>query len=228
MTPLFASWQTSLQLLLTDTLASLAAFFPRILAAAVVFFVGLFVARFLKKIAAKALKTVRVSSLIENTPVEHFLKNADLSTFDEVLGSVVYWIIMLLVLQTMVAILGLTPLTTLLDGVIGYLPDVFSAVLVLFIGVLLAGLVESLVKGAIRSLDTGSGRVIGKVASYVVMVVAVLAAITELGIAYEFILVLFIGFVSALSLGAGLALGLGGKDLVGKILEEWYKRLRSE
>ncbi len=228
MDPFLTTWQTSLNVLLADTLTAIASFVPRFLAAALLFFSGLFIARLLKRLCTKALKTVRVSALIENTPVEHFLENANLDTFDQVLGSIVYWLVMLLVLQSMVAVMGLTPLTVLLDGIIGYLPDIFAAIVVLFIGVLLAGLVESVVKGAIRSLDSGSGRILGTVASYVVMIVAVMAAITELGIASEFILILFVGFVAALSLGAGLALGLGGKTIVSQLLEDWYSRLRSE
>ena len=60
------------------------------------------------------------------------------------------------------------------------------------------------------------------------MVVTVLAAISELGIAQEFILIIFIGFVVMISLGFGLALGLGGKDLVSKILNDWYKKFKKD
>ena len=62
-----------------------------------------------------------------------------------------------------------------------------------------------------------------KVSSYLVMTLSVMAAISELGIASEFIMILFIGMVSALALGVGLAVGLGGKDLVSRLLEKWYQ-----
>ena len=94
--------------------------------------------------------------------------------------------------------------------------------MVLFIGVLLAGLVEGLLKGTLKSVDAKSARALGKVGSYLVVTIAIMIAISELGIAKEFIFVLFVGFVAMLSLGFGLALGLGGKNLVGKLLERWY------
>ena len=80
-----------------------------------------------------------------------------------------------------------------------------SAILILVIGLLLAGLVESLVKGSIKTIDGKSARLLGKLASYLVVILAVMIAISELGIAQEFILVMFVGFVSFLALGLGLA-----------------------
>ena len=49
-----------------------------------------------------------------------------------------------------------------------------------------------------------------------------MAAINELGIAQSLINTLFIGVVATLSLGIGLAIGLGAKELVAKMLMDWY------
>jgi hypothetical protein len=115
-----------------------------------------------------------------------------------------------------------------LNSILAYVPAVISAILVLFFGVLLAGLVESLVKGSIRSIDGKAARLLGKVSSYLVMTIAVLVAVSELGIASEFIMILFVGFVATISVGLGLALGLGGKDVVAKMLDEWYDKTKKE
>ena len=57
-----------------------------------------------------------------------------------------------------------------------------------------------------------------------IMVFAVLAALAQLKIAESFINTLFTGFVAMLALGLGLSLGLGSKDLVGRILNKWYDK----
>jgi small-conductance mechanosensitive channel len=134
----------------------------------------------------------------------------------------------LIALHTTVAPLGLEPLSQVLDTLLAYIPHVFSAVLVLFFGMLLAGVAESLVKGAIRSIDGKASRLLGKVTSYLVITIAVLAAVSELGIASEFIMVLFVGFVTMISLGMALAIGLGGKDVVSRILDKWYTQFQSD
>ena len=108
------------------------------------------------------------------------------------------------------------------------MPKVFSAAIVLLAGVLLAGLVESLVKGAVGSVAVSFSRFLGKLASWIVMIFATLAAISELGIAANFINTLITGTIAMLSLGLGLALGLGSKDIVKEILTEWYGTVRKD
>lgn len=219
----------SFSLIVTQVLSEAAVFLPRALAALLVLIIGGALAQALKRLVIKLFETIRVSAALEKTPIEHFLKNAELSTkIEEVLGSIFYWLLMLVVLHTVVTILGLTSLSVLLERILAYLPRIISSIIVLFFGVLLAGLVESLVKGAIRSIDNRSGRLLGKLSSYLVMTIASLAAVSELGIARDFILVLFIGFITMLALGGGLAIGLGGKDVIGQVLSEWYDRTKRE
>jgi predicted neutral ceramidase superfamily lipid hydrolase len=212
-----------------ETFVEVSAFLPRLLGALLLLILGAAFARAIKRGVVSLLETMKVSSVVKKTPLEHFFSNAEFGQkVEEVIGSVFYWLLMLIVLQTVVAILGLSPVTQVIDRVISYIPNVLSSVLVLFLGVLLAGVVESVVKGSIKSIDGKSARLIGKISSYLVMTIAVLAAVSELGIASEFIMVLFIGFVATVSLGAGLALGLGGKDVVSKMLGGWYERTKAE
>lgn len=222
-------WYDSLLLVTTQSLSSMAIYLPRIFAALLILIIGAAIARLIKRGVVKLLETVRVSSALKDTPVEVFLKNAELTTkIEEVLGSIVYWLLMLVVIHTTVSVLGLISLTVLLEKVLGYLPSVISAVLILVIGLLLAGLVESLVKGSIKTIDGKSARLMGKFASYLVIILSIMMAISELGIAREFILVLFVGFVSFLALGFGLALGLGGQHVIRAMLDDWYWKFKKE
>lgn len=226
---LIAYAQNPVSLVSAQTMSQFSLFLPRILGSLLILIVGAAVARWLKRGLVNVLKSLKVSSLVEKTPVEHFLKNADLSQkIEDVVGSIVYWLLMLVVLNSAVAVLGLTSLSGVIEQVLAYIPNVVKAILVLFLGVLLAGLVESMIKGAIRSMDGKAARLLGKVSSYLVMTISVLIAISELGIASEYIMILFVGFVAAVSLGAGLALGLGGKEVVNLILTNWYQQTKKE
>lgn len=222
-------WYDPLLLVTTQSLSSMAVYLPRIFAALLILIIGAALSRLVKRVLVKILETIRVSSALKDTPVEVFLKNAELTNkVEEVLGSTVYWLLMLVVIHTTVSVLGLTSLTILLEKILGYLPSVISSVLILFIGLLLAGLVESLVKGSIKTIDGKSARLLGKFASYLVVILSIMMAISELGIAQEFILVLFIGFVSFLVLGFGLAVGLGGQHVVRAMFDDWYWKFRKE
>jgi hypothetical protein len=223
------AWYETFFPIAEQTLGEFSLFIPRFIAAILILVIGSAVAKILKSGFVSLLETMRLSSMIKKTPLEHFFANAEFGhKVEEVLGSALYWLLMLVVLQAVVTTLGLAPFSNVIDRILSYIPNVFSAVLVLFLGVLLAGVVESLVKGSIKSIDGKSSRLLGKVSSYLVMTIAVLAAVSELGIASEFIMILFMGFVTTISLGAGLAIGLGGKDLVAKVLDTWYEATMKE
>lgn len=218
------SWQESLNLGVTYAVAQVSAYLPRILAAVCILLLGLVFSKMIRKVVSKALGTIRVSSAIEKTPLELFLKNADVGhKFEDIVAGIVYWLSIFLTLYTAVSVLGLTPLTDIFQKVIEYIPHVFSALFIFILGVVLAGVVETVIKGAMKGIDVHSTRLFAKVASYLVVTIGSLAAIAELGIASQFIMVLFVGVVFAFSLAAGLSIGLGSKQTVEKMLENWQK-----
>lgn len=224
-----ANWYNSFALIFAQTASQVSLFLPRLVGALLVLILGAFVAKFLKRVVVKVFDTLKISQGIKNTPIEHFVSNAEVGQkIEEILGSIVYWLVMLLIVQTSVTILGLEPLSAVLNRIINYLPNIIAAVLVLFFGTLLAGVLESVVKGSIKTIDGRSSRILGKVASYLVISITLMAAVSELGIASEFIMILFIGLVAMVTLGAGLAIGLGGQDLVRKMLSAWYEKTLKE
>ncbi len=91
-----------------------------------------------------------------------------------------------------------------------------------------SGLVEKIVKGSLGTVDVKTSRLLAKISSYIVMDFTILAAMSQLGIAATFVNTLFIGFVAMLTIGLGLSLGLGSKDLVKTILEDWYKDFKKQ
>lgn len=212
-----------------DVTVRLFAFLPNLIAAIAVFIIGWIVAGWLKSLTIKILEALRLSNLLKGTGIQKFLKKADVTTkVEDVIGEIIKWLIILVFFIASVNILGLTTVSLVLESILGYIPNVISAALILTIGVLISGFVESLVKGAVGSVDLKAGRLFGKIASYTIVVFATLAAIAELKIAQAFINTIFTGFIAMLAIGLGLALGLGSKDLVARALNDWYEKFREE
>ncbi len=101
---------------------------------------------------------------------------------------------------------------------------ILGAIFILAFGTLLAGWLEGLVKNSIREFSPNSALVLGKLSSYMIMVLVLLAGLSELGIASEFIMILFVGLIGGLALALGLSVGLGSKELVQRVLMDWYQR----
>lgn len=224
-----ANWQEAVLLAASNILTQIFAALPTLLAALVLFLVGLIFARWGKSLTVKLLEAIRLSKVVKKSGLEQFLKKAEITLkVEEFFGNVVRWLIILIFFVAVVNILGLTAVSQVLTSILNFIPRVVSAVLVLTASVLLAGLVESLVKGALAQIDLKTSRLLGKLASYLVVIFGSLAAINELGIARTLINTLFIGFVAMMALGIGLAIGLGAKDLVARVLNDWYENFKKE
>lgn len=225
----FSAWQAAVSTAVVDTLSALLAFLPNVLAALIVLLVGIMIARWSKTVVIKTLEAIRFDKMFRNTQVTRFLQSADVtSKLEELIGSLVKWVIAITFFIASANIVGLTAISSLLSGILEYVPNVLSAVIVLALGILLAGLVEGLVKGALATVDLKTSRLMGKISSYIVVSIASLAALSELHIAQNFINILFIGIVSSLAIGIGLAVGLGSKELVSNLLSDWHSNLKKE
>ncbi len=221
--------QDALLIAFSNVLTNLISYIPILIAAGLVIFVGAVVGRWARWIVIKILESVKLSKFLKDSPVEKFLEKAEITTkIEYAIGNTVRWLVLLIFFIAAVNLLGLTTVSHFLSSILGYIPNVISAALILMVGTLVAGLVESFIKGSVSHISVSTGRLVSKVGSYIVMVFTILAAFAELGIAETLINTLFIGFVAMLALGFGLAFGLGAKDLVSKILEEWYKNLKKE
>jgi len=212
-----------------DILFGIVDFIPILLSAVIVFTFGILIARWVKSGVIKLLNLVRLTDLISTPAVKKFLKNASITKkIDDVIGEVVRYIVLLIFFITSVNLLGLSTVTQVLNGVLTYLPKIFAAILILISGILLSGFLEKVVKGSLGSVDLRSSRLMGKFTSYLIMVITILAAISQLGIAQPFVGTLFIGFVAMLSLALGLGFGLGSKDLIKEVLEDWHKNFKKD
>lgn len=223
------AWQQALYNVWVNILNSVFSLFPQVLGAIVVATLGIVIGNWAKSVLIKSLQMLRFENLIKDSKFKAFLVKAEVTDkVEEVMGSILKWILVLTFFIAATNILGLSTVSNVLGGVLTYIPNVVSAVIVMAIGVLLAGIIEGMVKGALASVDLKTSRLMGKIASYTVVTITTLAAFSELKIASNFINILFIGFVAMLSLGFGLAIGFGAKDVIGTILSDWYKELKRD
>lgn len=225
----FMAWQNALASVLSSTLGTFFAVLPNILGSILIASVGLILGNWVRSITIKSLQMLRFEKLIKDSKFKAFLVKAEVTEkVEEVIGGILKWLIVLTFFIAAMNVLGLTTVSNVLSGILSYVPNVASAVIIMAIGVLLAGILEGVVKGALATVDLNTSRLMGKIASYTVVTITILAAFSELKIASDFINILFIGFVAMLALGFGLAIGLGAKDVIGQALSDWYKELKHE
>ena len=218
-----SNWQEAVLLAGANVLAGFFSFLPNLFGAILIFIFGLILAKWGKALIVKILNLVKLDKLLNKSGLQPFLTKAEVKLKASIFfGEIIRWLITIVFFIASVNVLGLTTVSGVLNNILGYIPNIISATLILTAGVLIAGLVENFVKGAVNQVEPKTGRLLSKIASYLVVIVAALASINELGIAQSLINTLFIGVIATLSVGIGLSIGLGGKDVVSKILMDWY------
>ena len=200
----------------------IAAFLPELIGAIIIFVLGLIFARLIKFAAVKLLKLVRFDSATEKTGVNEFLKKGSIvKTPSEIIGSLIYWFIMILVLIATLDALGLPIVSDILNDVFLYIPNVVAAIIVLVLGILFANLLSAVVRTAASNAGMANAEGLGKVAFYSIIFFSVSIALFQLGIGEQIVAAVFIIAFGATALALALAFGLGGRDAAAEYLKKW-------
>lgn len=224
--PVFQAWQEAILTSWNQVWASFLAFLPALVGAIVIFAVGILVAAWVRRIVEEILRAVRLEDLSKSSGFTDYLKRAEIRlTATELVGALVKWFLLLVFFIAAVEVLGLTVVSTVLTSVLAYVPNVVAAALIFGAGFVVANLADGLVRGAFATVDHEAARPVGRLARWVVLAVAFFAAVGQLRIAPELVDTFFQGLTWTLVLAVGLSLGLGGRDLVAKLLDDWYKRI---
>ena len=187
------------------------AFLPNIIAAVVVFLIGWIIGVILYRVVVEVVRVLKIDDALKVAGMNDAAKQAGFNLNVGVfLGTLVEWFVILVFLVASLDILGLTRVTIFLQTVVLlYLPQVIVASLILILGAIVAEVVRGLVSGSARAAGARSGNLAGTVAKWAIWITAIMAALTQLGIATDLLQTLFTGVVIALSLAFGLAFGLG-------------------
>lgn len=213
------NWGTAVLTSLSNALALVFSFVPKLIGFLVILLVGWIVASALSRAVTFLLRKIgfdRVATRIGLTNLEQRMGlNMDAAGL---LGKVVYWFVFLVFLVPAVDALGLTTVSNILNTIIAYIPNVFVAIIVLFLGTLAATFVADVVRGAMSSARVGNPNLFANIARYAIIGFVALIALEQLQIAPALLNILFTAIVGAAALALGLAFGLGGRETAQRLL----------
>jgi len=201
-------------------------FLPSIVAAVVIFIIGWIVGAVMYRVVDQVVKILRIDDALKAAGLNEMAREAGFNlNAGAFLGTLVQWFLVIVFLVTSLDILGLDQVTIFLQQVVLlYLPQVFVAVLILILAAIVAETVKNLVSSSARAAGAHSGNLAGTVAKWAIWITAIMAVLNQLGVASEFVQILFTGLVVAVSLAFGLSFGLGGKEAAARAIE----KVRSE
>lgn len=218
-------WSQSLFGALSALWTPIAAFIPRLFGALLVLAVGFVVAKLLNALLSKLLAKVGLDRLVAGTGLTKLLLRAGIrAPVSALIGKIVYWFVLLVFLVSAAESLGLARVSATLDMLALYVPKVFGAAAILLAGVLLAQLVNGLVRGAAEGVGLEYASGLGRIAQGLVIIISISVAIGQLEVKTELLnYVIAIALISV-GLAVALAFGLGSRELVSQILAGIYVR----
>lgn len=225
---IFNAWADVLSQSFQNLSYGLVAFIPNLIVAIVIFIVGWLVGVGLGRVVKQIVDALRVDQALRATGLERILSRAgfELSS-GRFLGFLVKWFFIIVFLVASLDVLHLTVVNAFIsDVVLGYLPQVIVAVLILFVAAILADAAERIVTGSAKAANVHSAGFLGKVARYAIWLFAILTALAQLNVATEFMQTLFTGVVIAVSLAIGLAFGLGGQASAARYLDNLHSQIK--
>jgi hypothetical protein len=208
-----------------EMLTRIVGYLPVLLVALVILVVGWLIARIIKRIVDEVLKAVRFDTLADKAGISTVLAKGDLKvTAREVISTLVYWLIMIMVFVMTVNALGLSQVSNILESIFAYVPRVIAALLALIVGLFLASFVAGIVRLAAANANMPKPDMLAAICKWVIIIFAAAVAIIELDIAAMFVARTFEIVLAGVVFAAALAIGLGAKDTVARSLEEWRQK----
>src|SRR5919202_4784898 len=208
---------------LQDAIGVFLSYIPQLIGAIVILIVGYVVAKILQAVVGRVLKAVGFDGWMERGGIKQFFDRAQTSaTPATVLGKLVFWFVFIIAITMAADALGISQVSQVLAQLIAYIPSIIAAILILILAALLANFLSGIVRGA-----TGSD-LLATIARYAIIVYAVFAALTELGIAVQLTAPTFLILLGAVALAAAIAFGWGGRDVAKDIIERYYDRQDEE
>ena len=224
----FTTWAAVLSQSFQNIFTGVVGFIPNLVVAVVIFIVGWLVGVGLGRVVTQIVNSLRVDQALKSTGIESVLSRAGYELSDgKFLGFLVEWFFIIVFLVASLDVLHLTTVNLFISEIVlGYLPQVIVAVLILLVAAVVAEAAERVVTGSAKAASLHAAGFLGKVARYSIWIFAILAALAQLNVATAFVQTLFTGIVIATSLAIGLAFGLGGQASAARYLDHLHSEIK--
>src|SRR5919112_1561021 len=189
---------------LQEAISVFLSYIPQLIGAIIILLVGYIIAKVLQAVLGRVLQAIGFDGWMERGGIKQFFDRAETNqTPHSILGKLVFWFVFIIAITMAADALGIHQVSAVLAQLIAYIPNIIAAILILVLAALLANFLA-------------------------IIVYAVFAALTQLGIAVQLTANTFLIVLGAVALAAAIAFGIGGREVARDILEKAYNRSSDE
>ncbi|MBU3895949.1 hypothetical protein KKG36_01350 [Patescibacteria group bacterium] len=212
-------------------LRELVSFIPQLIIAIVVFIVGYIISVGIGRLITEILKGVKFNKLFEKEGWQRAIEKADIKVDPSAfIGAIFKWIFVIVSLLLTVDILKLDKFGELLKDILNYIPNVIVAVLIFTVGVVIADIVEKLVRATVEKMKVGYASLAASIVRWTIWVFLVFMILDQLLPKSDLVQILYkgivYGIVAAVAGSIALAFGLGGKDAAAEAIANLKRKMK--
>jgi len=196
---------------------------PNLIVAIIVLILGWVIGIFLGNIVQKVLDAIKIDSFANQLGMKNLSERVGRKLSLASLGGwLVKWFFFLGSIMATANILNLTQVTEFFNNqVLTYAGNVIIAVAILFLGILAADFFAGIITSSVKASGMhASAEALGSIAKWAILIFSIIAALSQMQIASDFLQDLFRAVVAMFAIAGGLAFGLGGRDHAKKVLDE--------
>ena len=192
---------------ISNAFSNVATFIPKFIIFLIILIVGYFIAKALAKLVARVLTRIGFDQLAERGGIKTALAHSKYDASD-ILAKIVYYAILLFVLDVAFGVFGSNPISGFLHGIIAYLPLLFIAVVIIVVTAAIAAAVRKLIENSLSGMPYAN--VLGNLAWGFILALGIIAALNQLHIAQNVLNAVLYAALAALAGIAIVAVGGGG------------------
>lgn len=208
---------------LTQATTSVAAFAPKLAAAAIILIIGWLVAKVVRSAATRLLTMIKFDDVMAKAGIS---AAAERTGYDPkgIVAGVAYWTILFVTFQLTAETLGATTLAVMLTGLVAFLPLVLVAVAIMLVTLAVA----QFVAGAIRANFGERGVVGSRIAYWAIVSFGAVAALNQVNVAPEVVNAALYAVLGTIAVTTAIAFGVGGIPVARQLVTRWVERSDAE
>ena len=206
---------------------SISLLMPKLLTALIILIAGYAVAKILSLLIISTSTKIGLQRIAQQIGLADSMKQAKIKrNLPEIVGLIVFWLILCITLMTCFNIFQLEPISSVLLSVVRFFPKIFIALAIIVIGTVIAKLLYELVATSAEQFKLSHSTWLATACYWTIILIVYLTALQQLNIqlllAEQLILIVF----CSLALGIAIAFGMGGKEAAGSLIAGYLVRQR--
>jgi small-conductance mechanosensitive channel len=203
------------------------AYAPKFLWAGLVLVAGYFIAKFIARAVTVVCERAGLQRAAERSGLWESMSHMNIKrNVPSIVGTIVFWMLMLVFLMAGFSILEIPQVSEAISKVVAYIPNVLVATVMVVVGLLVAGFLRGVIATSADRVGISYAEHLANGCYYIMGLMVFMAAFDQLHIQFALLNYAILIVFGGLALGTGLALGLGGRDVMAGILAGYYVRQR--